>query len=109
MAEPYLTDLRELVDGWMKIEPKVGPVECRHFFSGAAAYRDGAIIATLTPVGLAFKVPATVHDQILGAGRAVPLRYFPNAPIKRNYVVFPDATAIDASEAALLLLGQPLA
>ncbi len=58
MAEPYLTDLQELADQWFRADAAVGVLECRHFFSGAAAYRDGAIVASLTPVGLAFKVPA---------------------------------------------------
>ena len=108
MAEPYLTDLRELADQWIQANPGAAPLECRHFFSGAAAYRDGAIVASLTPVGLAFKVPAQVHDRLLSDGRVIPLRYFPNAPIKRNYVLFPDATAVDADDAARLLSGLPL-
>ncbi len=108
MAEPYLTDLRELADQWLGADARVGALECRHFFSGAAAYRDGAIVASLTPVGLAFKVPAEVHDKLLSRGLVSPLRYFPTGPIKRNYVLFPAATAVGASDAARLLLGESL-
>jgi len=69
-------------------------------------YRDDTIVATLTPVGLAFKVTNEVHDELIGSGRAMPLRYFPDSPIKRNYVLLEDREAIDASDAARLLLGE---
>jgi len=106
MAEPYLTDLRELADLWRNVDDRVGVLECRHFFSGAAVYRGGAIAATLTPVGLAFKVSDQVRDDLLGSGRAVALRYFPTGPVKRHYVLFPTATTVDAGQAARLLLGE---
>ena len=73
----------------MKADNRVGPLGCRHFFSGAAAYREEAIVATLTPVGLAFKVSTEVHDAVLAEGGAVPLRYFPESPIKKNYGALP--------------------
>ncbi|MCH8992557.1 MAG: TfoX/Sxy family protein [Acidobacteria bacterium] len=108
MAEPYLTDLQELADQWFRADAAVGVLECRHFFAGAAAYRDGAIVASLTPVGLAFKVPAEVHDDLLSRGSATSLRYFPTGPIKRNYVLFPPGTILDAHDAARLLRGKSL-
>jgi len=106
IAEPFLTELKHLADQWMKADDRVGALECRHFFSGAAAYRNGSIVATLTPVGLAFKVPTEVHDKLLSSGDALPLRYFPNAPIKRNYVLIPPWRELSATDAALLLLGD---
>ena len=108
MAEPYLTDLKALADQWVIADERVGVLECRHFFSGAAAYRDGAIVASLTPVGLAFKVPAQVHDELLRQELAVPLRYFPTGPIKRDYVLFPKGRSVGAGEGARLLRGEPL-
>ncbi len=89
----------------MRADDRVGVLECRHFFSGAAVYRDGSIVASLTPVGLAFKVPTEVHDRLLESGRAQPLRYFPRSPIKRDYVLFPDS-AIDPGDAVRLILGD---
>ncbi|MCZ6505533.1 MAG: TfoX/Sxy family protein [Actinobacteria bacterium] len=105
MAEPYLTQLKSLADQWISADQRIGALECRHFFSGAAVYRDGAIVASLTPVGLAFKVPVEVHDELLSSGLASPLRYFPKAPIKRDYVLFPAVMELDAPSAARLLLG----
>lgn len=108
MAEPYLSDLRVLAEDWRSAGDRLGALECRHFFSGAAVYRDGAIVASLTPVGLAFKVPDDVRDRLLDSGRAAPLRYFPEAPIKQHYVLFADPGAIDATDAANLLAGKPI-
>lgn len=103
VAEPYLTELRALALSWENADPAVGPLDCRHFFSGAAAYRGGGIVATLTPVGLAFKVPNTVRTELLGSERAIELRYFPDAPIKKDYVLFPKGD-IQPVEAARLLI-----
>jgi len=103
-----LTDLTELIDDWMQTDGRVGLLECRHFFSGAAVYRDDTIVATLTPVGLAFKVPDEVHDELIDNGIALPLRYFPASPIKRNYVLFQDRETIDPAGAARLILGEQL-
>ncbi|MDX2343560.1 MAG: hypothetical protein QNL12_07445 [Acidimicrobiia bacterium] len=105
IAEPYLTDLVHLTNKWTLADNRLVGLECRHFFAGAAAYKDGSIVASLTPVGLAFKVPNEVGQNLLQSGRAGELRYFPNAPIKRGYVLFESDTAVSASDAALLVLG----
>ncbi len=106
MAEPYLNDVTRLAGDWSSADDRVGDLECDHFFSGAAVYRDGGIVATLTPVGLAFKVSAEVHDVLIGSGRAVPLRYFPKAPIKKNWVVFVESGAVPLKDAIDLVLGE---
>ncbi len=105
MAEPYLADLTKMATDWMEADDRVGVLECRHFFSGAAAYRDGSIVISLTPVGLAFRVDAEVRDYLLDSGRASPLRYFPKSPIKRDYVLFTDST-IGTHEATQLIVGD---
>ena len=91
----------------MEAQHRVGALECRHFFSGAAVYRDGSIVASLTPVGLAFKVKAEVRQSLLDSGRATPLRYFPESPIKHDYVLFAGST-IGIHEATRLLVGDDL-
>jgi len=106
IAESYLTDLVRFTKQWTLADNRLGDLECRHFFAGAAAYRDGSIVASLTPVGLAFKVPDQVRQTLLQTGRATQLRYFPKAPIKQHYVLFDSETAVSASDAALLILGD---
>jgi hypothetical protein len=107
MAEPYLADLTKMAADWMEADDRVGVLECRHFFSGAAAYRDGSIAASLTPVGLAFKVTAEIREYLLDSERASPLRYFPNSPIKRDYVLFTNST-VGTHEAAQLIVGDDI-
>ncbi len=93
----------------MRADDGVGLLECRHFFSGAAAYGGGSIVASLTPAGLAFKVSADVHDRLVNSGRASVLRYFPDAPAKRNSVLFPSGRAVPPRDAVRLILGaRPL-
>jgi TfoX/Sxy family transcriptional regulator of competence genes len=107
IAEPYLTQLRSLAEEWMNSDDRVGTLEARHFFSGAALYRGGTIVGSLTPVGLAFKVPVEVRDRLLKSQRAVPLRYFPNSPVKSDYVLFPDSVVEPEEATHLLRGGQP--
>ncbi len=102
MAEPYLRELRSLLE---RVSPG-GAVECKHFFGGAAAYSGGRIFMSLTRVGLALKLPAETRDCLFRNG-AAPLRYFPNAPVKKEYAVLPEATT--GNEAALArLIGESL-
>ena len=63
-------------------------LEIRHFFGAAAAFANGRICISLTPVGLAMKLPLHHRTELIEAG-AQPLRYFPNAPVKKQYVVVP--------------------
>lgn len=94
MAEPWLRELRSLLE---RTSPNLDPgtaIECRHFFSGAAAYAGGRIFMSLTPAGLALKLPAEARQQLMEAG-ARPLRYFPKGPIKTEYVVLPEKVARD--------------
>ena len=56
MAKEYFEKLSGLISE-LKIENEVGlPMEIKHFFSGAALYFDGVICASISPMGLAFKL-----------------------------------------------------
>lgn len=106
MAKPYLDDLENLLD---RVAPAFGAggdarddIECRHFFSGAAAYVHKRIFMSLTPVGLALKLPVARREELMAAGGKA-LRYFPKAPIKTEYVVLPD-TIMDRPAALASLI-----
>ena len=94
MVDAQLQTLKSLLDSVdAQMDPAVA-LECKHFFSGAAAYADGRIFMTLTPVGLALKLPEEARNSLLSQG-AKPLKYFPKAPIKKDYVVLPEAMVAD--------------
>ncbi len=94
MAEPYLQDLQSLLAQSAPNRGRVVTVTCKHFFAGAAAYVDGHIFMSFTPVGLALKLPEDARTELRGQG-AKPLRYFPKGPIKKDYVVVPAHMAAD--------------
>ena len=88
MAKEYLEKLEALLAPTAcQLPPKV-KLEVRHFFSGAAAYANGRICITLTTVGLALKLPEDARAKLKKKG-ARSVRYFPNGPIKKDYVVVP--------------------
>ena len=56
-------------------------------------YAEKRICVSLTPVGLAIKLPESTREGLIKSKKAVALRYFPKAPIKKGYVLFPDGVA----------------
>ncbi|MCH8202946.1 MAG: TfoX/Sxy family protein [Proteobacteria bacterium] len=96
MAEPYLSELRSIVEQANLRCKTPGGILCRHFFSGAAAYVDGHIFMTLTTVGLALKLPEDDRSTLFDQG-AKSLQYFPQAPIKKDYAVLPSRLLDDHS------------
>ncbi len=89
MVEKQRQSLQALIERLLPHAGHRGGVECKHFFSGAAAYTGGRIFMTLTSARLALKLPSHRRVTLLEQG-AKPLRYFPKAPIKKDYVVVPD-------------------
>lgn len=67
------------------------PVVTKPFFGGAALYVGGTIIASLSRVGLAFKIGEPAATALISDGKARPLRYFPGGHIKKGYALFEDA------------------
>ena len=94
MAEVYRRDLLSLIERMQPMGGQSGAIECKHFFGGAAGYVDGRIFISLTSAGLALKLPEDRRATLLELG-ARPLRYFPKAPIKKDYVVLPEIVATD--------------
>ena len=94
MSEPYLRDLQSLLTQAAPKGGRVVTITCKHFFSGAAAYVDGHIFMSFTPVGVALKLPEEARTELHKQG-AKPLRYFPKGPIKKDYMVVPKRLATD--------------
>ena len=89
MAKAYLEELSQLMEQVGPARSKDAHLEVKHFFAGAAVYANGKICITLTPAGFALKLPAEHRDELLQGQGAEPLRYFPQGPIKKEYVVLP--------------------
>ena len=102
MAQPFLDDLEALLARVAVPRDGGSEIDCRHFFSGAAAYADGVIFMSLSPVGLALKLPPATRQALRGEG-AGELRYFPKAPVKKDYVVLPDNLRHDDKRLAALI------
>jgi TfoX/Sxy family transcriptional regulator of competence genes len=71
----------------------------RAMFGGIMGYAAGRPFASLSNVGLALKLTGTNRDAALALPDAAPLRYEPDAPPSKSYVVLP--TAIVDDDAAL--------
>ena len=64
------------------------------------------MVASLSPVGLAFKVTSEVREPLLKSGAAIELRYFSKSPVKREFVLFELPEDVSADYAVCLLLGR---
>ena len=93
MAKEYLEKLSAFIEEATFDCSENVNLECKHFFSGAALYAEERICMSLTPVGLAIKLPAETKDKLLKNKKAITLRYFSKGPIKKGYVLFPDGIA----------------
>ena len=59
-------------------------------FGGILAYADGKPMASLSDVGLAFKVSGDDHAELIAIPGAKALQYDPSQPISKTYVVVPE-------------------
>lgn len=100
MAQPYLDDLADLIASHGDSAVPGAEITCKHFFSGAAAYADGDIFMSLSPAGLALKLPEADCTSLREQG-GKPLQYFPEAPVKQGYVVLPAVIARDSDLLAI--------
>ena len=67
----------------------------RPMFGGTMAYAPGKVFASLSNVRLALKLVGTDRDTLLAKPGARPLRYEPNQPPSKSYVVVPDTMLSD--------------
>ena len=74
MAKEYLDKLSPFIEKATSDCFDGVRLECKHFFSGAALYADERICISLTPVGLALKLPEKTKERLLNNKTAVALR-----------------------------------
>ncbi len=95
MAKLYLDRIKDLISPLTDGKIKSVEFEFKHFFSGAALYVNGKISMTLTPVGFALKLPEQIRNSLIKDGSAKTLRYFPKAPIKKEYLILLEEVMAD--------------
>ena len=90
MVNKYVQKLAALIDRVDPATPGGKAIDIKPFFGGAAGYLNGHIFISLTRVGLALKLTDDDRRRLFEAGDAKALRYFPKAPIKRQYALMSD-------------------
>ena len=103
MTHEYSERLSELIKRTNLGKLKNVKLEVKHFFSGAAVYANSSICITLTPVGLAIKLPEQLRNKLIKQKGAKPLRYFPQGPIKKDYAVLSESMLTDIKNLRLWL------
>lgn len=72
----------------------------RPMFGGIMGYAHGRPFASLSNMGLAFKLAGADHVAALALLGARPLRYEPDSPPSRSYVLMPDQVLDDPAQLA---------
>lgn len=97
MAEPYLSQLQQIVAQLEPLSAGSVSLEVKHFFSGAALYAGGQFCASLSPSGFALKLPEKTRLKLLADGIGTEFRFFPGGPIKKEYVALKEPVLVDES------------
>ncbi len=68
MTKELIAELETLIGGMGNAVPRDATIYCKRFFSGAAAYANGRIFISLTPVGLAVKLAEPDKEALMQMG-----------------------------------------
>ena len=68
----------------------------RPMFGGIFGYADGKAFASLSNVGLALKMTGADHVALSAVPDVKPLRYEPDDPPSKTYLLLPEAVLSDA-------------
>ena len=97
MVKEYFEKLSNLIIEF-DLEAEIDvPTEVKDFFTGAVLYVNKEIRVSLSPVGLAIKLPEKKVETLIKSGCAKPFKYYSKGPIKQGYALFesPDLTNIE--------------
>ena len=72
-------------------------------FGGVCGYADGRIFASLSNIGLALKLAPDTQEKLLSLEGAKRLRYEPDAPESKQYIVVPESLCADEKALAVWL------
>lgn len=88
-------DPKQLQAVMQRAAPPDMPLGFRPMFGGIMAYCEGKPFASLSNVGLALKLAGGDHTALLAEEGASALRYEPDQPASKSYVVVPPGMLAD--------------
>ncbi len=91
MAETSLETMQEHLRQAADLLPQPPELTFKPMFGGVCGYADGRIFASLSNVGLALKLSPEGQAELLMIEAAKRLRYEPDAPESKQYIVVPEA------------------
>lgn len=81
--------------------PVVKDLTFKSMFGGVSAYVDGRVFASLSNIGLALKLSPDSQAKLLSLEGAKRLRYEPDAPESKQYIVVPENLCTVEKELAI--------
>lgn len=91
MAENTLDALQDDLSAALETVDLDGELLFKPMFGGVCAYVEGRVFASLSDMGLALKLPPPAQAALLAVDGAQRLRYEPDAPESKSYIVVPPA------------------
>ena len=88
-------DPKELQSVMAAVSPPELELGFRPMFGGIMGYAAGQAFASLSNVGLALKVTGADHSALSEVPGVRPLRYEPEDPPSKSYLLLPDAMLSD--------------
>ena len=70
-------------------------------FGGVSGYVEGRVCASLSNIGLALKLAPAAQERLLSLEGAKRLRYEPDAPESKQYIVVPQSVCAVEQELAI--------
>lgn len=97
MSEATLEELQDTLSAATETLNLDGELSFKAMFGGVLGYMEGRAFASLSDVGLALKLSPADQDVLLREPGAARLRYAPDAPESKQYIVVPQAVRADAA------------
>ena len=95
MTDAEVLKLRKALEAAMPYLPTEVDLAFKHMFGGITAYAHGRNFASLSNIGLALKLPNSVHADLLRLDGAKYLQYDPGQPVSKQSIVLPHTVITD--------------
>ncbi len=99
--EPDLKVMQEQLVHTIKSLPVARDWVFKPMFGGVSGYVEGRVFASLSNIGLALKLAPAIQEKLLGLEGAKRLRYEPDAPESKQYIVVPERICAAEKELAV--------